>query len=192
MMQATWAETAVVREAGEDDLEAVIDVLRAANAEFADLLPAALYRAFLANSLDVRGRLADSRLLVAEHEGRIVGTATLYPDASREGWDWPAHWAGIRAVAVAPSARGLGIGRRLTRECIERARALGVLSVCIHTGSFMTAAMSLYEGLGFRRAPEFDLDLGVMFDAGATDSSITVYGYRLDLLDAPMTDPARW
>lgn len=33
--------------------------------------------------------------------------------------------SGIRLLAVAPDARGLGIGKALTRHCIDAARALG-------------------------------------------------------------------
>jgi predicted N-acetyltransferase YhbS len=181
-MQLIRVEAALVREAKDADVAAVDAVLRAANAQFAHILPPALYRAYLANVLDIRGRLDESRLLVAEHEGRIVGTITLYPDASREGWGWPSHWTGIRAVAVAPSARGLGIGRALAVTCIERSRALGALAVCLHTASFMGAAVAMYERLGFRRLPEFDHDVGSMFAAGTVEPPIVARAYRLDLV----------
>ena len=98
----------VVREAEVPDLDRVVEVLRAANAEFEEVLPPAFYRAYLANVVDVRSRLAESQLLLAEREERIVAAITLYPDATAEGWGWPRHWTGIRAVGVEPSARGLG------------------------------------------------------------------------------------
>ena len=106
--------------------------------------------------LDLRSRFRDAELLVAERGGRVVGTITLYRDASQEGRGWPDAWSGIRAVAVEPSARGLGIGRRLTEVCIERSRAAGARAVCLHTASFMAAAVAMYESVGFGRAPEFD------------------------------------
>ena len=180
-MQTIREPTTLVREAREDDLESVVAVLYAANAQFEHVLPAALYRAYLANVLDVRSRMAHSRLFVAEHEGRIVGTITLYPDASREGWGWPARWAGIRAMAVTPTARGLGIGRRLAQECIDQARARGAEAICLHTASFMAAAVAMYESLGFRRRPAFDRQADAMFAAAASADPTLALAYCLHL-----------
>jgi ribosomal protein S18 acetylase RimI-like enzyme len=173
----------VVREAAAPDLEGVVSVLQAANREFEHLVPPAFFRAYMAEVLDIQSRLQDGHLLVAEHSRQIVGTITLYPDASREGWGWPSEWAGIRAVAVEPSMRGLGIGRQLAEACIERSRALGAEAACLHTASFMQAASAMYERLGFRRLPEFDRDAAAMFAAGAIEPPITALAYRLDLTE---------
>lgn len=179
-MLATAAPT-IVREATKADLLRVVAVLCAANAEFAPVLPATFYRAYLANVLDVHSRIQESHLLVAEHEGRIAGTIAHYPDASREGWGWPPHWSGIRAVAVAPSARGLGIGRQLAQECIARSRMLGAEAVCLHTASFMSAAVAMYEGLGFQRRPELDRDVDMLFPFAAEGPRTVALAYTLDL-----------
>jgi predicted N-acetyltransferase YhbS len=148
----TTRSAIVVREAEEDDLDRVVGVLRAANVEFEALLSPAFFRAYLANVLDVRSRLDESQLFVACEGDRIVGVITLYPDASKEGWGLPSDWTGIRTVAVEPSARGLGIGRRLVQHCIERSRALGANGVFLHTALFQAAAIVMYERVGFRRA----------------------------------------
>jgi ribosomal protein S18 acetylase RimI-like enzyme len=179
MVMATHSRV-VVREAEVPDLDRVVEVLRAANAEFEEVLPPAFYRAYLANVADVRSRLAESQLLLAEREERIVAAITLYPDATAEGWGWPRHWTGIRAVGVEPSARGLGIGRRLAEECVSRSRSLEAEAVCLHTASFMEAAMAMYEGVGFRRAPEFDRDAGELFGLRALPP-IAALAYWLDL-----------
>jgi predicted N-acetyltransferase YhbS len=171
----------VIHEAGAQDLASVGSVLLAANREFEAAIPAAFFRPYLAEVLDIRSRLRDAQVLVAEHNGRIVGTITLYPDASREGWGWPSNWTGIRAVAVEPSVRGLGIGRRLAQACIDHSRALGAEAACLHTASFMRTAAAMYERLGFRRAPEFDRDAAELFAAGAVEPPIAALAYRLDL-----------
>jgi ribosomal protein S18 acetylase RimI-like enzyme len=177
----------LIREATPNDLPHVVAVLRAAHAEFAEVMPAPIYRDYLANILDVRGRLADSQLFVAELDGNIVSTISLYPDASREGWGWPATWAGIRALGVAPAARGLGIGRHLIAACIDRSRAQGAGTVCVHTAAFMAAAVAMYERAGFERIPEFDLDLGAMFRTEPLDPPISVLAYKRDLSAGPLT-----
>ncbi len=69
---------------------------------------------------------------------------------------------------MAPASRGRGYGVRLTQACLDRARELGVPTVFLYTGTFMTAARHLYEKLGFQRALEFDRDPGPI-------------AYRLDL-----------
>jgi ribosomal protein S18 acetylase RimI-like enzyme len=182
-MMLTMSAEVVIREATERDLEQVVRVLHAANAEFEATLPAPFYRAYLANVLDVRGRLDESELFVAEraNEGDVVATITFYPKASDEGWGWPPNWTGIRAVAVRPSERGLGIGKRLAETCIARSRELGADAVALHTASFMQAAMRLYESVGFRRAPAFDRDAGALFGLPHLDPPITALAYTLEL-----------
>jgi GNAT superfamily N-acetyltransferase len=169
----------IVRKAESSELEAVVEVLQTANNEFADTLPSAVYAAYLANVLDVHGRLAVSELLVAELDGQIAGTITLYPDASHEGWDWPSHWAGLRAIAVAPHARGRGIGRQLALAAIARVRELDRAAVCLHTAPFMRAAVPLYESLGFRRCPEYDQDVSTLFGLNPAGDPLLAIGYCL-------------
>jgi predicted N-acetyltransferase YhbS len=180
-MQPAPALVTRVRDAEQGDLAAVQDVLRAANAGFAGIVPPSFYRAYLRNLLDLSSRLEESQLLLAECEGRIVGTITFYPDASREGWDWPSAWTGIRATAVLPALRGQGIGRSLTQACIDRSRVLGAPAICLHTGSFMHAAIALYERLGFERCPTFDHQAAAMFASDLNEPPIAVLAYRLNL-----------
>lgn len=171
-----------IREATERDLDRVVHVLRSANSEFESALPAPFYSAYLANVLDVTSRLGETELFVAQRtDGRAAGAITLYPRASDEGWGWPAGCTGIRAVAVNPSERGLGLGRRLAEACIERSRELGAEAVVLHTASFMQAAIALYEGLGFLRVPEFDRDASALFGAAPSGAAITALAYRLQL-----------
>lgn len=138
-----------------DEIEAVI---RAANAVFEPVLPADFFRSYLDSALDVRGRMAVSTVLVAEVDGAIVGTVTAFDDANDEGMPiaFPPGTAGLRATAVHPDVQGHGIGRTLVDACTERARRSGALRIGLHTAPFMTAAISLYERSGFRRAPDHD------------------------------------
>jgi ribosomal protein S18 acetylase RimI-like enzyme len=181
--QAMTAQRISVRDATDEDVDRVVSVLEAANAEFEKIVPKPFYRAYLANVLDVSSRRAESQLLLAElgDPGRVVGSITLYPDAASEGWGWPAGWAGVRAVAVEPSARGLGIGRRLAETCIERSRAFKAPAVCLHTAWFMEDAIRMYESVGFRRVPDYDGDAAEMVGAGPLEPAIVALAYRLKL-----------
>jgi GNAT superfamily N-acetyltransferase/mannose-6-phosphate isomerase-like protein (cupin superfamily) len=169
-----------VRDAGRSDLPAIRRVLLAAYQEYAAALPPAVFGRYLTDILDVEGRAGSGRLLVAVDRGRVVGNVTYYDDAGQEGFGWPAGWAGFRALGVEPAARGQGVGQALVRACLERARAAGAPVLCLHTAEFMTAAIVVYERLGFQRVPAFDFDatrhLGL---AGVRP--VPVLAYRLDL-----------
>jgi GNAT superfamily N-acetyltransferase len=93
------------------------------------------------------------------------GTAGEVPDA-----------AGIRLLAVAPAARGLGLGGALTRHCLGEARALGRAQVVLHTTRAMAAAWAMYERMGFERRPDLDFLQG----------RLEVFGFGL-LLDRART-----
>jgi ribosomal protein S18 acetylase RimI-like enzyme len=117
------------------------------------------------------------RLLVAEHDRRVVGAVTFYEDAAAEGLGWPAGWAGLRALGVDPAARRLGAGRALMDACLERALAARAPVLCLHTAAFMTAAVAMYEAMGFGRAPSFDFEV----PAGGGAPPVGIIAYRLDL-----------
>ena len=105
---------------------------------------------------DVAGRSSRVEVLVAELDGRVVGTATYVPGPGRDSdFDEP-DWADLRMLAVDPSARGKGIGRALSEACIERARRDGRAVIGLHTDNEMTPAHSLYTSLGFVRDAEHD------------------------------------
>lgn len=98
-----------------------------------------------------------SQLLVARDEhDRIVGTLTLVvfriPTALR---------CRIEDVIVEESARGQGVGAALTREAIERARALGAPTIDLTSNPKREAANRLYRRMGFepRQTNIYRLDL---------------------------------
>jgi ribosomal-protein-alanine N-acetyltransferase len=78
--------------------------------------------------------------LVAEADGRIVGTAM-------GSWDGRRPW--ISRVAVAPDMRRCGIGRRLMAEVERGLAALGADRFLLDTGAENAVAQSFYESQGY-------------------------------------------
>jgi ribosomal protein S18 acetylase RimI-like enzyme len=85
-------------------------------------------------------------LFVARHDGRVVGTLTLAVFAIPTGWR-----AWIEDVVVDETARGLGVGERLTMTAVDEARRRGVRSVDLTSRPAREAANALYQKLGFER-----------------------------------------
>lgn len=59
--------------------------------------------------------------------------------------------AKLRLLILTPEARGLGLGARLTDECIAFARAKGYRKLVLWTQSHLAAARHIYESRGFKR-----------------------------------------
>lgn len=106
---------------------------------------------------DVAGRAAEAIVLVATDGERVLGGVTYVGDATNPYAEFADNdAAGIRMLAVAPDAQGLGVGTALVSACVARAVHDRRRRVVLHTTAAMTAAERLYRRLGFRRAPERD------------------------------------
>lgn len=91
-------------------------------------------------------------IIVAEAECGIVGAVAYFrPGTSPRADFFEPEWPIIRMLVVDPAARGRGVGRRLTEECVRRARRDGAAVVALHTSPAMAAALELYAKLGFQR-----------------------------------------
>ena len=123
---------------------------------------------------DVAVRAREVPILVAVEAGtqRVLGGVTYVPGPGPYHEGEFGEAASFRMLAVAPEARGRGVGRALVEACIERGRAAERTAISIYTRPFMTAAHRLYESMGFRRTAELDWE----FESGEW-----LWAYRLDL-----------
>ena len=59
--------------------------------------------------------------------------------------------AEILTLAVAPRARGKGLGRALLQAAINRAKTMGAVTMFLEVGADNPHALALYAGLGFAK-----------------------------------------
>ena len=165
----------LIRAARDSDRAAIREVTLSAYQEYASRMPDH-WEEYRQNILATLAEVKPAEQIVAEQDGAVVGTVLLYPAGTvmtpRSEVSVTLAWPEVRLLAVAPTARGQGIGAALMRECIQRARQAGAASLTLHTTDMMKVAMGMYERMGFVHAPDLDFQ-----PAPGT----TIKGYRLDL-----------
>jgi DNA-binding MarR family transcriptional regulator/GNAT superfamily N-acetyltransferase len=83
---------------------------------------------------------------IAEVDGEPAGSIFLVKGTDKA--------AKLRLLLLEKKARGLGIGRALTEQCIRFARESGYTSITLWTQSILAAARGIYQRAGFRRIAE--------------------------------------
>jgi GNAT superfamily N-acetyltransferase len=98
---------------------------------------------------DVAAELSEPAglLMVARLRGEAIGCGGLKLNGPE-----PAE---IRRMWVAPSARGLGVGRRILSELEQHARRLGVAVVRLETNGTLHEAGWLYRSSGYAESARF-------------------------------------
>lgn len=79
---------------------------------------------------------------IAELDGERVGSAFVVRKSETE--------AQLRLLILTPAARGLGLGGRLTDECVAFARGKGYRSMRLWTNRCLDAARAIYAKRGFQ------------------------------------------
>lgn len=135
----------VIRPARPDDVAAIVEMLAddplgAAREDLDD--PQTYAAAFSRVSAD-----PGQHLVVAERDGRVVGTLQLsvIPGLSRRGTTRSI----IEGVRVARDERGSGLGTELITWAVDESRRLGATLVQLTSDASRTDARRFYERLGF-------------------------------------------
>ena len=99
--------------------------------------------------------------VVEDDRGEIVGTCGLKPMANGS--------VELRKMYLMPHARGQGLGKKLLRTAIAKAKALGFKRLELETATQLREAIALYESFGFVRRE------------GCVETSRCDQAYQLDL-----------
>jgi [ribosomal protein S18]-alanine N-acetyltransferase len=118
-----------IRAAREADLPAMLEVEETC---FSTPWKEATFRALM--------KRTDTDVLVAERGGKVVGYAACWTVIDQ---------AELGNVAVAPEARGCGIGGALVDEVVDRVRARGAMECYLEVRESNQEAQSVYRHRGF-------------------------------------------
>ncbi len=143
-------ETLLFRRATIQDLPAIVrmladDKLGSQRERNENPLPETYIRAF--NEIDAD---KNHELLVAELNGDVVGTLhlTFLPSISYQG----GLRSQVESVRVDSTLRSKGVGAKMMRYAITRAKERGAYLMQLTSHESRTAAHRFYERLGFKKA----------------------------------------
>ncbi len=115
-------------------------------------------------SIGKMSKLAEKgQLLVASDKSQIFGAVAYMPPNASNPNIFPESCPSIRMLVTRPAYRNLGIGRRLTEECIRRAKQDDAGCIGLHTSPIMTVALPLYLRMGFVKDKELNPIAGARY-----------------------------
>ncbi|WNG24864.1 GNAT family N-acetyltransferase [Cystobacter fuscus] len=148
-----------VRDARPEDDAAIGELLiEAYTTQYAKKMPEVVYTEERKRDLRAVARKREvASVWVAELDGQVVGTVSLFPPGAPGSEAWMQDAADLRHLATAPSVHGQGLGAPLLDAAEEQARAWGVKAVCLHVRAGVMGVARMYMARGYVRAPEGDL-----------------------------------
>jgi L-amino acid N-acyltransferase YncA len=124
-----------------------------------------------------------STSLLAYHDGRLAGYATVHVNPAR----WTRRVGEIR-VNAGPGYRGKGLGRNLTAQIFDVARALSLKKLMANMTADQPGAQAAFRRLGF--VPEAVL-ADYVEDRNGVSRDMVIMCYDVDGLTEQMDEPLR-
>ena len=130
------------------DNQSLAIIIRTSLAEFGANKPGTVYFDPTTDALFELFQQAGSFYLVAEQNGQVLGGAGIFPSAGL-----PEGVCELVKMYLHKDARGMGLGRLLINECLEKSKAAGYRKVYLETMPELRKAVSVYEKFGFAYLP---------------------------------------
>ena len=86
-------------------------------------------------------------IYMVETEGNVVGMGALRELEEEVGE--------IKRMYIRPKYRGRGLGKKLLKKLIEKAKEFGYSTLRLDTADFMTVAQNIYRSIGFKEIEEY-------------------------------------
>jgi len=134
-----------VRLATVEEASSIAAVLHQAFIEYEALYTAEAFAITTPTAGQIEKRWNEGPVWAAIQDGSLVGTVAAAPKGDA---------LYIRSMAVAPSARGRGIGKMLLARVESFAKANGFRRMFLSTTPFLQEAIRLYERFGFERTSD--------------------------------------
>ena len=150
----------VLREAGPKDDVAIGELLvEAFVSNYARKMPeVAVTDHRKAELRDLASKHGVAKVWVAEVDGAIVGTVTMWPPGAPKSEAWIPNTGDLRQLAVAAEMKGSGVSKQLLDLAETWARGQRYAGVCLHVRRGAVGVRRIYEKRGYVRRPEGDLD----------------------------------
>jgi len=128
------------------DLACDLPVVRQLFREYSESLDIDLcFQNFEAELASLPGKYAspEGRLLLAWDASQVMGCVALRPIDTET--------CEMKRLYIKPIARGQHLGRRLAKQICHESKVAGYRRICLDTLPTMTAALQIYEALGFKQ-----------------------------------------
>src|ERR1043166_2413222 len=131
----------VIREATNEDRDAVINLIAGVLAEFHLPFDLGSKDADLADIETMYLKAGGVFEVIVDKSGRLLGTYGLFPlnDNACE----------LRKMYFLPEIRGIGLGREILARAVDHARRLGFKTIVLETITVLQRAIRLYTRFGF-------------------------------------------
>lgn len=138
-------ENILIRPIQPGDNVAMANIIRRSLEEFGANKPGTVYYDDSTDHLfELFQSTPGSAYFIAEKDGVLLGGAGVFPTEAL-----PAGVCELVKMYLSPSARGMGLGRKMISRCLEEAAAQSFSSVYLETMPELKKAVSVYEKFGF-------------------------------------------
>ena len=125
---------------------AIAAIIRAALEEFGANKPGTVYFDSSTDALyELFNTTANSQYYIALQNNIVVGGAGIFPT---EGL--PNNTCELVKMYLHPSARNIGLGKKMIQFCMASAKQLGFTKLYLETLPELNKAVKVYENLGFQ------------------------------------------